>query len=257
MRAFLGFLLLAVMSLSTAAGDDAKPKKPVKRDPKALEILKQSASLYQKASTLHVDTAIDMEVQNGDEKQEFHNRGSWDLAKPDRFALRALPIEGKDAGVDFVSDGKTLLLHSVRFKQYTQSPAPKGLADVVPLLARVHRSNSGFWVPNLLTDDPYESLIEDIISCSYMGKEKLGRVEAHHVKVVHPETKWEAWIAADGKPHVLKVVTLVAVDEIQISGVENYRNWKLDETPEKTAFSTTPPPGAVKTDTIGPPRPKK
>jgi hypothetical protein len=257
MRAFFGFLLLAFIGLSAAGADDAKPKKPVKRDPKALEILKQSATLYQKAATVHVDTAIDMEVQNGDEKQEFHNRGSWDLAKPDRFALRARPVEGKDAGVDFVSDGKTLLLYSVRFKQYTESPAPKRLVDVVPLLARVHRSNSGFWVPNLLTDDPYESLVEDIISCSYAGKEKLGDAEAHHVKVVHPESKWEVWIAADGKPHALKIVTLVAVDEIRISSAENYRNWKLDEKPEETAFSTTPPPGAVKSDTIGPPRPKK
>jgi hypothetical protein len=257
MRAIFGIMLFGLICLSAAGADDPKPKKAVKRDPKVLEILKQSASLYQKASTLHVDTAIDMEVQNGEEKQEFHTRGSWDLARPDRFALRARPVEGKDAGVDFVSDGKTLLLHSLRFKQYTEAPAPKSLADAVPMMARVHRSNSGFLVPNLLTDDPYESLVEDIISCTYAGREKLGEVEVHHIKVVHPETKWEAWIAADGKPHVQKVLTLVAVDEIRISSVENYKNWKLDETPEKTAFSTTPPPGAVKTDTIGPPRPKK
>ena len=213
--------------------------------------------IYFVQAGLHVDVAVETTTQNGEDKQEFHTQCNYDLERPNHFALHTRHVKDKEAGLDFVSDGKTLLVHAMRFKQYTESPAPKGFADLGQALAKYNRTNTGFFVPNLLTDDIYESLIEDVISCAYAGKDKLGDVEAHHVKVVHQEIKWEMWIAAEDKPLVLKAVTLVAVDEFRAAGVESYKNWKVDELPAKTAFSITPPPDASKVDVIGPPKPKK
>jgi hypothetical protein len=255
MRAILGFPLpVFLLMVSIAGADDTKSKKGPKRDPKVLALLKQTADLYKNAKSLHVEVEVDTSTQNGEDKQEFQAKCTYDLERPDRFALRARQVRDKDAGVDCISDGKTLLVHAMRFKQYTESPAPKALADLTEKLAGYRRSNTGFFFPNLLTDDPYDSLVDDVISCSYAGKEKIGDVRAHHVKIVHPEIKWEAWIAVEGKPLVLKMATLVAVDEIRITGVETYRNWKVDGTPEKAAFEISAPANATKVDVLGPPK---
>jgi hypothetical protein len=257
MRATFGIVFITLVAASAGGADDPKSKKAAKRDSKALEILKQMTTLYQNAKTLHVEASIDTTIQNGEDKQEMHAQSVYDLERPDHVALHARHAKDKDAGVDFVSDGKTQFLHSLRFKQYTESPAPKKVSEFGLSFARISRANTGFFFPNLLTDDLYESLVEDIYSCAYAGKQKLGEVEANHIKVVHPELKWEAWIAATGKPHVLKVITLVAVDEYRAEGVESFKEWKLDEPPANSAFSFAPPPSATKVDVLGPQKPKK
>ena len=258
MRAIHRSLMLAiVLTVSSAGADDAKAKKSPKRDPKALEIVKQTVDTCKNARTLHVAVEVEAHVQNGDEKQDLHNRCVYDLEKPGRFALRTRAVKDKESGLDCVTDGKTLFVHSLRLKQYTESDAPKSLAELPERLVRFGRSSTGFFVPNLLADDPYESLVEDLITCSYAGKDKIGDIEAHHVKAVHPELKWELWIAATGKPLVLKAATLVAVDEIRVTATETYGNWKVDEPLEQAAFAITAPANATKVDVLGQPKKSK
>jgi hypothetical protein len=258
MRAICGLLMpVLLLSVLSAGADDASAKKKPKRDPKALELVKQAADLCQNAKSLHVEVNVETNVQNGDEKQDLHYRCVYDLEKPGRFALRTRAVKDKESGLDCMTDGKTLLVHSLRLKQYTESTAPKSLADLPEQLVRFGRSTTGFFVPNLLADDPYESLVEDLITCSYAGKEKIGDVETHHVKAVHPELKWDLWIAAMGKPLVLKAATLVAVDEIRVTATETYRNWKVDEPLDKAAFAITAPANATKVDTLGAPKKSK
>jgi hypothetical protein len=250
-------MLAVLLSVAPAGADDAKVKKSPKRDPQALELVKQAAHLCKNAKTLHVEVEVETNVQNGDEKQDLHYRCVYDLERPSRFALRTRNVKDKDSGLDFVSDGKTLLVHSFRLKQYTESAAPSGLADFGDRLSRFGRSPTGFLFPNILTEDPYESLADDLITCSHAGKAKIGEIEAHHVKAVHPEIKWELWIAATGKPLVLKAATLVAVDEIRVTATETYRNWKVDEPLDKAAFAITAPANATKVDALGPPKKSK
>jgi len=252
MRAILGFLIPALLlSLSAAGAQDTKCKKVTKRDPKVLQLVKQAADLCKNAKSLHAEVDVEATIQNGDETQEFQAHCTCDLEQPSRFALRSRQVKNKELGLDYISDGKTLLVHSRRLKQYTQSAAPKRLADLGERLAGLGKPHSGFFIPNLLTEDLYESLMDDIISCTYAGKEKVGDHEAHHVKVVHPEVKWELWIAAEAKPSVLKATSLVAVDEYRATTVETYKNWKFDEAPDQAAFTITPPADATKVDVLG------
>jgi hypothetical protein len=251
------FLLAMFLAVAAAGAEDAKAQKRPKRDPKVLELVKQAADLYKNAKSLHVEVDVETNVQNGAEKQEIRISCSYDLEPPNRFALRARNAKDKATGTDFISDGKQLLVHSLTLKQYTESAAPASLADLGPKVAGLRRSNTGFFMPNLMTEDPYESLMDDVITCTYAGKEKIGDVESHHVKVVHPEIKWELWIAAAGKPLVQKATTLVAVDEIRVSATEIYRTWKVNEPLDKAAFAVTVPADATKVDAIGQPKKSK
>ncbi|HMF13371.1 MAG TPA: DUF2092 domain-containing protein [Gemmataceae bacterium] len=253
MRAICAILILA----AGIAADDGKPKKTSKRDPRVLELIKQAADLYKNAKSVQVELAVAFNLQNGDEKQEIQSQCVYDLEKPDHFSLRARQAKDKDAGIDCTCDGKTLVLYALKLKQYTESAAPKSLSEISLQFARVSRANTGFLFLNLLADDPYESLVDDVISCTYAGKEKVAGFETHHVKVVHPEVKWEAWIAAEGKPLVLKATTLVAVDEYRATTVETYENWKLDQPIDKKVFSFTVPADAEKVDVLGQSKRKK
>jgi hypothetical protein len=252
MYAIRGILLFAaLLAVSTAGAENPRTQKTPKRDPKVLALVKQAAELYKNAKSLHVEVDVATNVQNGDDKQEILAHCIYDLEKPNRFALHSRLVKEKDAGIDCISDGKKLLTHALRLKQYTESPAPENLSSLGDKLAPLRRTNTGFLLPNLLTEDPNESLMDDIISCAYAGQEKVREVECHHVKVVHPEIKWEMWIAAKDKPLILKVTTLVAVDEIRVAAAEAYRNWKVDEALDKAVFTITAPADATKVDVLG------
>jgi hypothetical protein len=259
MHAIRWFVLLAALTaVCTAGAQESKSKKGPKRDPKVLELVKQTADLCKNAKTLHVEAVVETKVQNGEDKQEILAQCTYDLERPNRFGLHVRLGKDKDAGgVDCISDGKKLLVHALRLKQYTESAAPASLADLGDKIAALRRSNTGFLVPNLLAEDPYQALMDDVISCAYAGKENVGDVECHHVKVVHPEIRWEFWIAANGKPIVLKAATLIAVDEIRITAEERYGNWKIDEPPNKEAFTIVAPADATKVDELGSPKKSK
>src|SRR5207249_1295900 len=154
MRVNCGFWLLAAfLAVLVARAEDAKVQKSPKRDPKVLELVKQAADLYKNAKSLHVEVDVETNVQNGEEKQEIRTNCTYDLEPPNRFALRARNAKDKGAGMDCISDGKKLLVHSLALKQYTESAAPASLADLGPKVAGLRRSNTGFFIPNLLTED--------------------------------------------------------------------------------------------------------
>jgi hypothetical protein len=102
---------------------------------------------------------------------------------------------------------------------------------------------------NVLGADPYEQLMEGVTDVAYAGKEKLDGVETHHLTFKQPGFDWQLWIAADGKPFILKMQSNGS-DDNKFEIVENYRNWKVDEAPAKDVFTFTPDKGAKKVEEL-------
>ena len=65
-------------------------------------------------------------------------------------------------------------------------------------------------------------------------------------KLRQPDREWEVWVAAAGKPFVLKVVTRLAAEEVRMVTVETYRNWQVDHQTDDAAFRFVPPADAKK-----------
>jgi hypothetical protein len=219
-------------------------------DKKVVDIVKQVGVLYKDAKSLHVQGTIVTNAGEGDAKKQIRMAATIDLEKPNRFALRAANQDDKSAGLTVVSDGKTVFVHPKRSKQYTESPAPSGLSDVAMTLQRYGHANTGLLFQNVLGDDPADQLMDGVTACSYAGKETVGGVAVHHLKFTQPDFEWELWVAAEGKPFVMKAAVKRSTDNGDINTVETYENWKIDTAPEKDAFAFSAPADAKKVDEI-------
>jgi hypothetical protein len=94
--------------------------------------------------------------------------------------------------------------------------------------------------------------MDGVNSCSYAGKEKVGDVDAHHLKFSQDAFDWEMWVAVEGKPWIVKMTSSRGNDQGKFSTEELYRNWKLDEKPAKDVFAFTAPKEAKKVDAFQP-----
>ncbi len=224
----------------------AAAPKPAELDARAVQILKQAAALYKNARSLHADAEVETTVKQGKEERKIEIRASVDLKRPNHFALRSRHAKDAGAGLELVCDGKALYAHARRLKQYTQSKAPADLADVGRALARFGHAATGMLFQNVLDEDPDEVLLDGVTSCAYVGRGKVGEASAHHVKLRQPDREWEVWVAAEGKPFVLKVVTRLATEEVRMVTVETYRKWQVDHRPDDAAFRFVPPADAKK-----------
>jgi len=234
-------LTVAVVCLVPAARADDLDKKVV-------DIVKEVGALHKGAKSLHVQGTIVTTVGEGDKKKETRVAVTIDLEKPNHFALRGTAQDDKNAGATVVSDGKNLFVNPKRLKQYTESDAPSDFSDIGIVLQRMGFPNSGLLFQNVLGDDPADLLMQGVTACSHAGKEKVGGVDAHHLKFSQPEFDWELWVAAEGKPFVMKAAVKRSTDDGEMTVVETYENWKLDAAPEKDVFKFTPPADNKKVD---------
>jgi hypothetical protein len=68
------------------------------------------------------------------------------------------------------------------------------------------------------------------------GKEHVYFALVHHLRFKQGDFDWEAWVAAEGKPFVLKVTMTGRTDTGTFVTTEMYDNWKVNQAPGKEAF---------------------
>jgi hypothetical protein len=71
------------------------------------------------------------------------------------------------------------------------------------------------------------------------------------MKFVQPQFDWELWVASEGKPVVLRMISISKMGDNQSTTTETYKNWKIDEAPAKDAFTFKAPKDATKVDDFG------
>jgi hypothetical protein len=245
----VAFLATIVLLHPVAARGEGSKKELL--DHKALDVLKTVGALFKDSKSFHCDVDIDTNLTDGDKKQHFQVRTTIEYQKPDRLAMHCRNATNKNAAVDVVSDGKKYCLYLQRFHQYIENPSPKVPDDLGRELSRLNTYNTGLIAPNVINRDPYEALLAGVAECSYAGREQLGGTAVHHLKFVQPGLDWEVWVAAEGKPFVLKAATSTSSDDRKVITTETYRGWRLDEAAGKDTFKFEAPAGAKKVEDFG------
>jgi len=248
--------LAAALAPAVAFADDEKPKDkpPPGIDEKTFEIVKKSGALYKDAKSLSVDARVVTTV--GDEAK-VKCKVTVDLERPNKFALRSRDEKDPDTGPELVCDGKSLFFYARKAKQYTENKAPSELGKVGQRLADPRlAARTGMLFANVLADDPAEQLFEGVTSGKYVGTEKVDGKEAHHMKFKQDAFDWELWVAAEGKPVVLKATTIADTPDGKAVTAETYSNYKVDGEARKDAFTFKPADDAKKVKTMGTARPK-
>src|SRR5262249_37271197 len=112
--------------------------------------------------------------------------------------------------------------------------------------------NVGMLFGNIMIDDPYETLMSGVTECSYAGTEKINGIPAHRLTFKQPQFDWELFVAAEGKPFVLRKTNLRSADHPQAASAERYSNWKIQDSVDKKQFALTPAKDSKKVDEINP-----
>jgi hypothetical protein len=246
------FFLLPVLTLAITLPARADATKKSDLEPKALDILKQVAAVHKDAKSMHVEVLVLTNIDGADQKRQVKTEATYDMEKPNRFALKT-KIDGKsDTGPDLVCDGKKTITHAKSMKQFTEEAAVSGLAEIGERLQQFRLPTTGILFQNVLTEDPYETLMQGVEVARYAGTEKVNGMEAHHLKFEQPALKWELWVAATGKPVVLKALSQLEADDAKRTVAETYQNWKIDGETAKDAFTFTPSAESKKVKEIKP-----
>jgi hypothetical protein len=243
-------------SSATKAGTSAvtptskQPDSNIKLDPKVLEIVKQVSDLHKNAKSLHVEVTVRGSRERAEKQEEFDAVVTVDLEQPNRFALRSRHSNNENAGVTLVCNGKVLSAYLPKFNHYITTDAPTDLDEMGETLGRLGRPNTIALFANVLTPDPYEELMDGVQSCFYAGRETVEGTLAHHLKFHQKQLDWEMWVAAEGKPLVVKMTNTRSGRGGKLTVEEIYRNWKLDTAPGRDVFSFSPPEGAKEVESL-------
>ena len=228
-----GIALAGPGSTRTSRADDQIDKKVV-------EIVKQTGELYKNAKTFHVEGTFVTKLGD-DEKTDIHVTAVYDIERPDHLSLKTQVGGDATKGPDIVADGKKLTVFRKGPKQYTQEDTPSDLGEIGMKLLEIGPAMTGMLFANVLGDDPADLLMQGVTICSYVGKDKVDGAPVHRMKFSQEGFDWELWVAAEGKPYVLRMVRIAEGPDGKVNTTETYKNWKLDGAIAKETFTFTAP----------------
>ena len=163
----------------------------------------------------------------------------------------------KDDQLQFFYDGHTFTLYGKRAGFYAQLAAPDTLDKaIVAMSQQLDLDAPG---ADLLADDAYAALTEDVISGFRVGSETIDGAPCHHLAFRGNEVDWQIWIEEGARP--LPRRFLITSKKVQGSPqfAVYLSEWNMrTKLPEKV-FAFEPPAGAQKIEflTAGAAAPKQ
>ncbi|HEV3299075.1 MAG TPA: DUF2092 domain-containing protein [Planctomycetaceae bacterium] len=219
-----------------------------KLDKKVVELVKKVGDLYKNAKTLHAEGTLVTNVDNDGKKREIKVTAVYDVERPNRLSLKTTFNGDPKQGPDVISDGKKVTVYRKALHQYVQEDAPKDMGELGVKVLQLSPAAAGILFANVLGDDPADSLMQGVNSCSYIGMDKVDGTPAHRMKFSQDQFDWEMWVAAEGKPFVLRMTHSADGDNGKLTASETYKNWAVDAPVGKEAFTFSAPKDATKVD---------
>ena len=219
-----------------------------KLDKKVVELVKKVGDLYKNAKTLHAEGTLVTNVDNDGKKREIKVTAVYDVERPNRLSLKTTFNGDPKQGPDVISDGKKLTIYRKALHKYVQEDAPKDMGELGVQVLQLGPAAAGILFANVLGDDPADSLMQGVNSCSYIGMDKVDGTPAHRMKFSQDQFDWEMWVAAEGKPFVLRMTHSADGDNGKLTASETYKNWAVNAPIGKEAFTFSAPKDATKVD---------
>ena len=242
--------LLVVMTTTWACAEDERTpggEEPVvaakgpKIDDRAAEVLRAMADKISAAQqiTIRATKTTDAALIDQLDKPELAQL-NVSLKRPDGYVGSSTSDE-RERRMYF--DGQTLSVLDVRNNLYASAP----LAGDFDQMARRLEDIFAFSPPvvELLVSDPYDYLIRDMDSVSYVGEEMVGETLSHHISAVEELIAWDTWISVDSYLPVKVVATATSLEgapRVELVVAEINLQAQLDD----GIFVFEPPPGAMK-----------
>ncbi len=215
-------------------------------DPEALEILKEMSDTLASAKEFSFDTEItnDRTLDSG---QTIQISGT----------MRTLVKRPNHVYAKYIGDfntrevwysGTDLTLYNATDKFYGQLKTPDTIDATMDFL--IDNYNFTLALADIISADPYSSLMETTIGGFIVGDSIVRGVECTHLAFVGEYVDWQIWISNEDPALPYKFV----IDYKQIEGVPQYQaifsNWNLEPKFSASTFKPVLPKDAVKIDFI-------
>jgi hypothetical protein len=133
---------------------------------------------------------------------------------------------------------------------YATAEAPPTIEQMLDFA----RESLGLFAPggDLVYENAYDVLMEDVVSGFYVGQSVVGGVKCHHLAYRGNEVDWQIWVEDGDKPLPKKFI----VTSKWMTGAPQFavhvESWNLDPKFDDDTFAFTPPANARKVDFVPP-----
>ena len=174
---------------------------------------------------------------------QYSNSRSVVVRRPNHVATEAF---GDLVNRSVWYDGKSFTLLDREFNTYIQVPAPDSIDAVLDEI----EERLGIVVPlsEMLSENVYRVLTQQIRRASYLGLHQVRGIECHHLIFTQDDLDWQLWVEASSTPVPRKIVIVYK----QEPGIPQYAavfsEWDFTVSTPDELFEFHPPEGARKLD---------
>ena len=227
-----------------AASMLAAQAQPAGIDPMAQTLLKASTDFVASQKQFNVDTrnALEVVLKNG-QKLEFNHTTRQSVQRPDKLRSERA---GDLVNQVFIYDGKSLMLHNLTDKVYSQVAAPDSLEAMLDFA----RTKLGVVAPagDLIYKNAYEVLMDGVTDGMVVGKAVIEGVRCDQLAFRAPHVDWQIWIQEGAQPLPRRLVLTTRDLANAPQFAVTITNWNLKPTFDANTFAFTPPADVKKVD---------
>ncbi|MDP6442805.1 MAG: DUF2092 domain-containing protein [Pirellulaceae bacterium] len=214
----------------------------------AESLLRKTTDFYRELDSFRVDvvqtTEISFQGQEQKSTSEFHTTAQ----RPNLMAIHDTTHEN----IGIVSDGERVYTSIAEMKKYASVDAPATFDELLQSEASGTLMLTGMgtgFVLNLLRDDAYSDMMQGIEKSTLAPDESIDGVLTHHLQFEQANAKWDAWLAAEGDPVVVKIVFDLS-PQFAASGIVNaksintfeFNGWSVNPKLKEETFVFQPAP---------------
>jgi len=237
--------LIGLIGFLVATKGRAEDEAP-KIDPNADAALKQMGKTLTdaKAFSYTANLTMDYVLPDGQKLQTARTQQVM-VRRADGIAAKVI---GDEFHLNFVYDGKQLLLYNLDKPSYALLDAPPTIDEMFELLAEQY----GLVIPlaDMLFADPHKELTELVKSSQDMGVGYVNETECRHLAFRQDTVDWQIWIDQGpvATPRKLVITYKEKPESPQFTAV--FSNWNLAAQPTADAFKIVPPPSVERIDLV-------
>ncbi|HCE45290.1 MAG TPA: hypothetical protein DET40_17255 [Lentisphaeria bacterium] len=255
--AFASALFCTTGSFAQDPASQIAPAAPpaAKIDPKAADVMKKFSDVLLKAKNFKFDLNMNVKISSDGMNQEVSNNTEFAAERPNKILY---DIKKGMMPLKIVSDGMNEYTYIPAAKKYNVEPAESDFTRLKCMEA-VSRTSGFPLISTFVSDNPYEKQMTGVVGGKYVGIEKIGGKECHHLSFQHVEFDWDAWIETGDRPVLRKFVPDMkkqlgkamekdAMKDMKYEMAFTLDNWSVSTDLPADLFKFTPPADARKID---------
>ncbi len=192
------FLSAALLFAPLVVADTAKPGIDARVD----TLLRNMGDFLKDASefSFRTDVNYDQVLESG-QKILYGRRAEISMRRPDRLHIL---VNGDQIHERIWYDGKTFIVLDLWDHEYVKVDVPPKIDAALDYMAREYGISSP--VSDVLYSDPYEILVENVVTATYVGHPVVRGVPTHHLAFTQNNIDWQLWIEDGAHPVPRKAV---------------------------------------------------